>query len=344
MIDYSVKPSPEEVAVDLLSISRSDRVYECVKALGVAGEQYGFIFAEVSSMSQPRPNGLTLRHLICIADSAYDAELVRRVGQSLAMYDSASIAFSYQDTQSMLAFTDQIEWDKQAYGGRINFLRPDEFQAGQCFVSLQKIVDNAVCDTIRVKYTPRCAGRMPPLTSFEKNFFSRASSLYERHHMFLRAPSDGYFALRRGDGFLITATKSLKTPLDLSRISYVRGFDESTNELEYEGSFLPSSDAVEASIVFRDNPDITCIVHTHASDLFTRNPRYASRVLVPALPYGEPLLGHYIADCVRMGHDFVIMAEHGEIFTARGNFSGVFTLIQKQCEESLAGRVAIVNG
>ena len=344
MIDYSVKPIREQVAVDLFAINDSARVLECARAMTVAGEQYGFVFSEVSDISQPRLSGLVLRHLICIADHPYDASLVGQIGRSLEMYDTASIAFRYEDARSMLLFSDQIERDKETYKGCINFLRPDEFCVDHCSVSLQKIVDNAVCDTIRVKYIPRRVGQMLRLTSFEQNFFSRASHLYDKYQMYLRAPSDGYFALRRKDGFLITATKTLKTPLDLSRISYVRGYDEGANELEYEGPFLPSSDAVEASIVFRDNPEVTCIVHTHASDLFTRNPRYASKVLVPALPYGEPLLGHHIAGCVRTGHDFVIMAEHGEIFATRGHFSGVFSLMLEHCEESLARGVAVVNG
>jgi hypothetical protein len=56
-------------------------------------------------------------------------------------------------------------------------------------------------------------------------------------------------------------------------------------------------------------------IHTHASALFVRNPRFADQIGIGRHRYGLPLTGHELTS-VLDGHDqgVVILEEHGELF------------------------------
>jgi hypothetical protein len=316
MFDYSSKPSRESAAVRLLQDDRNGDLANLEALLSRAADRHGFDFATTSWEAVSRDSfQATVGLLICVSSQPYDAHLVSSCGSLLDRFDTVSIAFSYPDVDAMLGSRPLVEQAKLRYRHRLNFLRPDENRCGRRVVSLQKLVDNAVCDTVRVKYIPRRIEQPVRLRPSEIEYFRLASEVYERYRLFHREPTDGYMALRMGRDFAITATKTSKTGLDLSRISIVQDYDEDSNTLTYSGSYLPSSDSVEAAIVFRELEHVEALIHTHACDLFTYNPRCVDRVVVPKLPYGEPALGHSLAKALRDCPDgFVIMSEHGEVF------------------------------
>ena len=98
----------------------------------------------------------------------------------------------------------------------------------------------------------------------------------------------------------------------------VREYCASTNTLVYEGNAIPSSDSVEASIVFNHHPSVSQLVHTHDSRRFTRNDKVLSThpSQAQALPYGEVELGYEMARLLTgRGGDLIILLEHGEVFT-----------------------------
>jgi hypothetical protein len=319
MTAYRRKYHPEEVRV--VVIGETDRALTPTLRHGLQrySEAYGFSLHicanEDDIRDAPRR---TLNHLIYLASTPYDPQRVTYLASYLEEFNSISIAFAYDSQDAMERAGHDIQEVKQRWQDRINVLRPDHIARGRYEVSAQKILDNAVCDTVRVKYQPRqIAGDVPRgLCAAVRPFFLAASEAYRCYALYHRSSYDGYFAIRFGEGFAITATKTNKSACVDDRIVFVQAYDAASNVLHYAGEFLPSSDAVEASYVFTGHPEVQSIVHTHASARFTRHEHYAHRRLVPPLPYGEAATGRQLAAALRQTVDgFVILQEHGEVFT-----------------------------
>ncbi|MFK5970606.1 MAG: class II aldolase/adducin family protein [Candidatus Marithrix sp.] len=157
-----------------------------------------------------------------------------------------------------------------------------------------------------------------------------------KNNLFHRSSTDGFISLRCSDGgFFITATKTDKIELDFNRISYVHSYDEESNVLTYSGSYLPSSDSVEASVIYTKMPDINAILHTHASPQFTRNPKFSNKIAVPPMRYGEPELGDRLVEFFKSKNtcgDFAIMEDHGELFLSN-------EIIPKHCIQEIKDTV-----
>jgi hypothetical protein len=318
MFDYSRKLLPHEVRVSFTAVGYDCFPTDLVVALEVYGNQYGFTFDCINIdcvLEYPVP--YVLNHLICLSTQPYDPILVERCAKLLDMYNTISLGFTYPDATSMLAARPAIEKDKKVFKDRINFLRPDISTDGIWHISHQKILDNAVCDSVRVKFSAIKILNRVGTDAIEhvEPFLLAASNVYQKFSLFHRSATDGYFAMRLGDSFVITATKTNKVELDMDRVCLVYKYDEIKNTIYYAGNFLPSSDSVEAAIIFRELPSISTLIHTHASDRFTRNPNFATLLKVPPLPYGETALGYSLVQSLKESRDgFVIMEEHGEVF------------------------------
>ena len=311
--DYSKPLHASDVLVVLRDELRDEHLS---RALLTAGRKFGF---DVTIGTPTTKLAHAVCHFIWRCRGPFRNSVGGRALALLNKVDSVSVAFDYADRAEIWSASKQIEKLKQDSNGRLNFLYPDAREAGRFCVPVLKILDNAVCDTVRIKYKPWQLDTepvWPKLKSAERGFLCSASRLYERHRLWFRSPADGYFAIRRDAGFAITATKTDKTEFDGSRVAWVCGYDEVTNVLEYRGMFLPSSDAVEAAILFSRVPRVKAILHSHASALFTRNVQYSDRVLVPPMSYGEPELGHAVANAIidKVDDGFLIMDGHGEVF------------------------------
>lgn len=328
---YAEKLRREDAHVYLLDCPTSRRSV-LANSLLATSERFGFTFsANIGTRPADRAG---LLHGIMVVDQPATADFVEKAAMHLRNgLGSISVAFTYPKLEMLNSSAMAIEHFKQQYGDNINFLRPDSQADGAYFVSDQKILDNAVCDTVRVKYTPRrrrdtCRELLDEESA---RYFQQAYEAYARFRLYHRSPTDGYVALRKGDGFLITATKTSKLMWDPERISFVHGFDEDSNIIEFSGSFLPSSDSVEAAIIYKKIPSIRTLVHTHASDRFTRNPKFAKFIEVPRLPYGEPELGRSIAAAIaNRGSGMTIMDDHGEVFFSEYE-AGALAKIDELC-------------
>lgn len=325
MFPYDRRLAKEEAAVALLIHPSCSPAGSLLDTLRCASERFGFTLEIVESATNGAEVERVVRHGILLADATFYREILDSCPEHLRSLDTLSIAFEYPATTPPSNSRTFIDVDKERFSGRLNFIRPNTFDGARYRVSPQKIVDNAICDTIRVKYTPVCNGRsVTKLPDFEAAvaFFRYASAVYAENSMYHRASSDGYFAFRSDEGFFVTATKTCKINLDDQRISYVHTFDEMSSRLVYSGSFLPSSDSVECWIALHRLPNVQAMVHTHASELFTRNPSYRRYVKVPELPYGEADLGHRLGDALAVDpHGFVIMEDHGEVFAMAEPYS-----------------------
>ncbi|OGB83127.1 hypothetical protein A3F66_01715 [candidate division TM6 bacterium RIFCSPHIGHO2_12_FULL_32_22] len=352
MFDYSYKALPEKVVVTVSSIGiPEDWQKKILIKLNQQGEKYGFSVACVKGNEDfnSQKNG-ELNLLICKIGTPYKEDIVEKLSSYLKRYQVISLAFTYSSFNEMMKYREHIEMIKRKFDDKINFLRPDSVNENNMYyVSDEKILDNAVCDSVRVKYQPKNLNRTIVelgYNQFIKDFFIMSSTLYEKWNLYHRSSTDGYFAIRSNNGFFITATKTNKVNLDFIRISFVHSYDEKNNVLEFSGEYLPSSDAVEASIVFKNLPNVSSIIHTHASDLFTRNISFSDRVLVPRLPYGEPDLGYAIVKALNAVSDgFIIMDNHGEIFANYESTSHSFLehKISFQCLKSLGDNISKVR-
>lgn len=321
MFDYSRALPREAVRVRFCLDSDAAHRAHVTSHLATAGQRYGFTLEQttIADVTRDHSRG-QIEHVIVLTNRRFDPALTQWAVSTLGHVDTVSLGFAYADDAEMLSYENLINQAKSENGDRVNFLRPDEMFSGILRVSDQKIVDNAVCDSVRVKYVP-VQSTIPSgdlISSNMLEFFSACSRAYADLHLYHRSPTDGYFAVRAGGGFAITATKTKKIHLDPRRISFVHCYDRNRNEIHYSGQFLPSSDAVEAAMVFSAFPEITALYHSHASALFTRNPAFAARRLVASLPYGDPSLGDALVDALgRVEDGFIIMEEHGEVFAER---------------------------
>jgi hypothetical protein len=345
VLTYEQKLHSKKIGVVLKgSMKVSDHL---LTDLATYGACYGFTFLSDDLEELPLSNSFDHSHLIWMARWSEWSEILTKIRSILDMYSSVSLVLEYETDAEFLSSNELVGNSKRQFGDRLNFLMPVRRKDGRWVVPHQKILDNAVCDTVRVKYIPlQRTSTMPCLTSNELTYFAEVCQIYSQHMLYFRAPTDGYIAFRHGDesGFLITATKTNKLTLDLNRISLVHSYNQNQNILEYSGRYLPSSDSVEAAIVFQEHPTITSIIHTHASHLFTRNPKYAQRILVPPLPYGSPLLGDAISKAISINLlDWLIMEDHGELFFGTSGHSAIATL-RDACNAEISSRMGERNG
>jgi len=315
-------PLKSSEAFVLVAIADPERRCELPDRLAIQADRYGFSVACVAfqpGATPVPPQGSHHSLAILVMDRPLDSSHETLLSSFLMRFSQVSVALAYPSGAEMLASRPAIERMKTGFGDLVNFLRPDRTECGWQIVSDQKIAENSVCDSVRIKYIPNRLRGPLHLSCREQSYFRHASDLFTRFHLYHRSASDGYFLLRRPEGFLITATKTYKDRFDPDRIAWVRAYQRQTNTLDYQGAHLPSSDAVEAAVVLQQVPDLGALLHFHASDRWTRNPAFAHLRLVPELPYGEPELGERLAEAIGARHSdgFLIMAEHGEVFWAR---------------------------
>lgn len=321
--DYSSKVAYEDIIVFLIQDGTGEFYKNLAKDMIDVVKQYGVrVTTDVNDLIKYKD--CMVKHAIVIAGTEDPVEVTNKYLYLLKEVNTMSLGVTYDNETQMLSKKDAIESLKIAHDFKINYLRPDMvLNNGECVISEEKIIDNAVCDTVRIKYVPRKDETFKVDLSPEyKDYFTKISEIYTNEKLYHRTPNDGFFAVRYKHGFYITATKTYKSPLDLARVSFVHSYDEAKNELHYSGQFLPSSDVVEASLVFRENPSITAIVHTHASDKLTRNPEFSHKIKVGRESYGIPELGMKINKIINNFYDdFIILQEHGEVFAIQGDVS-----------------------
>jgi Class II Aldolase and Adducin N-terminal domain len=338
VFDYSYKPNAEDLVVILACEPGAPYGPELEATIAARARSYGFTFAAHRDGLPPHVAlaPATIRLLIHCLPRGFSWPAVERAASLLDTYSTVSLAFWYGSIAEMLEAEPRVREAKSRWGDRLNFLRPDDITERGVTVSVTKLADNAVCDTIRIKYVPLQRSAEPPrFDARTHEYLDLASSAYRRHGLFHRSETDGYFAVRVGASFAVTATKTSKVALDHRRVAVVHTYDEAANVLEYSGPYLPSSDAVEASIVFRTLPDVQYLYHTHASRLFTRNPSFRHWIGAGRLPYGEPALGHALAAAIaRAADDCTIMEEHGEVFFGRRDESpaAFFGKVERYCD------------
>ncbi|MFA9486784.1 MULTISPECIES: hypothetical protein [unclassified Moraxella] len=323
MIDYSKPLNPKDILVVFFDELKGDIAARNAQSVC---KKYQINFVAAKSLKEIdvicRSSNFKINHFIVRLKSSFNKYIIEQLRSiTNENYISGSIAFSYKDKNQSLLHEDEISIEKENPGSLrcLNIMRPDEVNQDGFIVSDIKIMDNIICDTIRLKYNAVCLNNNSLLNTIPddvKEFFINASKYYDRYRMYHRSSTDGYFAIRKTEGIYITATKTPKDrSLDLNRISLIKSYNRNLNTIEYNGAYLPSSDSVEAYVVFEKNPNIQQIIHTHDSKNFTRNSGRANIPFVPPTYYGEPELGDFVSKVYQETRSpIIILQEHGEMF------------------------------
>jgi ribulose-5-phosphate 4-epimerase/fuculose-1-phosphate aldolase len=343
---YTHKLPPSDAVIHL-EIHDRLRLRDRLRARAeAAARRYGFVIADDdrSPVAGGHDGRHRLRHHLVVWDAPFDPDVVRSTVDRIGVeYDTASIAFAFPDDATSQASRPTIEAAKVQARDRLNIICPDQHSEIATFVSDYKLTQTMVAESVRVRYQPRQTSPALPAGLRERvlPFFLEASRRYAEHRLWHRGQMDGCIALRCEEGIAITATRTSKAPLEADRIVLVEGYDEATNTVTYRGPALPSSDSVELVVLAGQRPDLGAFLHTHASDLITRNPSFLGGVRVGVRASGEPALGHELVS-VLSGHrqDLVVLEEHGELFVGPSPGGDFFTWF----DEVLATARASVTG
>lgn len=296
-----------------------------------AARRYGFVISDDDRgvVAGGRSDRHRLRHHLLVWDAPFDPDVVRSTVERIGVeHDTASIAFAFPDDVTSQASRTSIEAAKVQSHDLLNIICPDQHSETATFVSDYKLTQTMVAESVRVRYQPRQTSPALPAGLREQvlPFFREASRRYGEHRLWHRGRMDGCIALRCEEGIAITATRTSKAPLEPDRIVLVEGYDEATNTVAYCGPALPSSDSVELVVLASQRPDLCAFLHTHASDLITRNPAFVGGVRVGVRPSGEPALGHELVAVLRdHDQDLVVLEEHGELFVGPSPGDDFFT-------------------
>jgi hypothetical protein len=326
---YGRKLRPDEAVLRLELHDRRGLRTDLMAQAEAAGRRYGFGV-------NTRPSAPGLRHLMLVWDGPPDPRILRATRQRLGREaDTASAAFAYPDLEASQAAVASIDAVKTRTHDRLNVIRPDRHTAQGVFVSNYKLIQTMIAETVRVRYQPdRRADTLPAgLTERVLPFFQAASARITDRAMWSRGPNDGCVAIRCPEGVVVTATQTSKAPLESSRLTLVHDYDEASNTVAYSGPALPSADCVELMVLASRRPDLRAFVHTHASRLITRNPRFTEGVRLGVRVSGEPALGHELAALIpRAADTLVVLAEHGELFAGASADPDFFAWFDGTCD------------
>jgi hypothetical protein len=328
---YAKKLAPAEAVLRLEVRDRLGLRADLRARAGAAAHRYGFVVDDASKAEG-------LRHLMLVWDGPMDEQVLRAVHARLGVdVDTASVVFAYPDQDESDRAAAAIEEIKIATADRLNVIRPDRYTDHGLFVSNYKLIQTMIAETVRVRYRPALvADHLPPgIREFVLPFFQAACARIAKHEMWSRSPYDGCVAVRTPQGVIVTATQTTKAPLELDRLVLVHDYDEATETVRYSGTALPSADCVELMVLARRRPDLRAFVHTHASRLITRNPRYTGGLRLGVRVSGEPALGHELVRLVPVGaNSLVVLAEHGELFTGSCDDDAFFEWFDGVCAEA----------
>lgn len=137
----------------------------------------------------------------------------------------------------------------------------------------------------------------------------------------------GALAIRFGKGAIINASKTDKYQISNNNICYVENYRPETNEIEYIGHCMPSSESLVTNLIFQEFPAINLLLHFHHKKM-TNSPKLDFYKTSKYVSYSIVEEAKTIVEKLRETGNFVIAFGHGE-FCFTENFAEARKVISK---------------
>jgi L-ribulose-5-phosphate 4-epimerase len=123
----------------------------------------------------------------------------------------------------------------------------------------------------------------------------------------------GNHSCRTGkSSFFITKSGMVPTEnLDENNFAHIIGFNESSNDLLFEGPSTPSSETVLHGLIYSSNPHIQAILHGHCSLFLKHAVALDLPITKTFYPYGTRELAESALDIISTSTRFFILRDHG---------------------------------
>lgn len=184
------------------------------------------------------------------------------------------------------------------------------------YPSCGKIIDTVYFKTIRNKFEINYLGddieeylQVDPSSKFaeitQMGWYLRDMALNHADSL------AGGIAVRFGQGFLTTATKTDKYRITPDRICYVESYSPHPNQIQVVGTCPPSSESALFYSCFQEFPDLNVILHFHHKPI-TIGEQFDRYRTSNYTSYGTWAEADIVTAKLRETADFVIANAHGE--------------------------------
>ncbi len=218
----------------------------------------------------------------------------------------------------------QLPQDVQKYDmdNHCNTIFADEKAGDFMVVTAADILDNIVCETIRLKYkatrdmTHGAADRLERAKTDTESLIREIASIFHSFNLYHRDARDGAILIRHSKDILVSQTLSIKPilhPKDFSLITYA---DPERNEVRFAGQRLPSSDAPELLELMRlmenaGQPLPKLVIHFH-HPTYTRSGQFTEHETNEEIEYGVFTSGHAILEELQVkDSNWLLLKNHG---------------------------------
>lgn len=206
----------------------------------------------------------------------------------------------------------------------INTIFADEIFGSSKLISLQDIIDNIVCETIRAKVRMhRDSALDTELVVSEEHFsydIEKLRMLFTKYKLYHRGPTDGAVAFTLPDSSYIfgTSTKTNKTHMTQDDYSIYGSNDGQS--LQFSGKKIPSSDSPEllslaSKFKYSKQTLPSLFIHFH-HPVATRSQQLALMQTNQEIEYGRFESGDKIYhELKRLNSNWLILRNHGFLWT-----------------------------
>lgn len=120
--------------------------------------------------------------------------------------------------------------------------------------------------------------------------------------------------------FIISGTQTGSLPrLEAGHYSRVLAFDLSANHLTAEGPLPPSSEALTHAAVYADAPEVNCVLHVHAPEIWSCADRLELPVTECHASYGTPAMAEEVKNLLSHStRRIIVMGGHKDGLIAVG--------------------------
>lgn len=297
-IDYREQPTIQDFAYYyvLTPTVRSGRVHEeiMLPAFNQARDKFGIVMRQLSWGELPKRDGKVTYLLIGAMDPLTLTDEEGDYFKKLSSLTQARVnrITLFDDTSENRKSTALIVPDQDSRLG-INTIYPDNIAdqlEGRRTVTEQSILNNIVCETIRVLY------RANKDSSYETFLRLQASQeenrgdilsmqqLMKTYGLYHRSPTDGMVGMKTKEGLLVSQTQTDKTIMTPQNFSLVTALSPEANQVYYAGQKIPSSDVEFMGAL--DALPYRMAIHFHHNPT-VRNEAYASYRSHDVIDYGR---------------------------------------------------------